>query len=270
VKDKNMTVSIIMDNRTDEDAGSQEPDLAERYSRKPSLHTVTDNQEWSIDRINARLNDLQLPHEVNEPLIEGLLQQIDHCAHGSQARSWLLTARVLEAALVGTGHYVDNCEFGAAGDLLANPRQVLIHLRGYRQPIVKKRHGRLSEQLAPYCRYHPFPAWFKDNAALEIAKPALVPDLLQRLERSRCFRPAYLDSIHRRMNKAADTIGFLSAWGLTGWEDMYQRLQAASRQQQEFIADNLCGFDLEDYHGLGREIDLRAGAAGIQSRYLLT
>jgi hypothetical protein len=251
-----------------EGAGCQKRDQQNRLDPKPGLRSLTESHLWSIDQINSCMNGLQLPQGVNEPLIESLLQQIEHCPPVSHARYRLLTARVLETALVCTGHYVDNCEFGAAGDLLVNPRQVLIHIRGYRHPVVKMRHGRLSEQLAPYCRNHSFPTWFKHNVALEIAKPALVQDLLQRLERSQGFRPAYLDSIRRRMNKVADCIGFLSAWGITGWEDMHRRIQSTSPQMRGFIAANLCEFGLEDFHALGWEIDRMAHPAGIRSEYL--
>jgi hypothetical protein len=263
-----MSVSTTMECRSNRDIGPQQRDLPSECGREPCLRPVMDNRSSSIDHINTTLNHLQLPHEANEPLIEDLLQQIERCAHGSQARYRLLTARVLEAALVCTGHYVDNCEIVAAGDLLVNPRRIIIHIRGCRHPVVKRRHGKLSEQLASYCRSHPFPAWFKSNAVLEVSKPALVPLLFQRLERFQCFRAAYLDSIRRRMDKTADTIGFLSAWGITGREDMYRRIQSASQNQRDFIATNLCGFDLEDFHGLGREIDRMAHPAGAQSKYL--
>jgi hypothetical protein len=70
------------------------------------------------------------------------------------------------------------------------------------------------------------------------------------------------------MNKAADAIGFLSAWGITGWEDLNRRIRWAPPREQEFIAANLCGFDLEDFHGLGEEIDRIAQRAGATNKYL--
>jgi hypothetical protein len=263
-----MSVSITTEWRSEGDIDPIKRDFPNDHGRKPRSQPKMDSQPWSIHRINTTLNRLRPPRDVTEPLLEDLLQQNEGCALESRNRYRLLTARMLEAALVCTGHYVDNCEFTAAGDLLVNPRQILIHIRGCRHPVIKWRHGKLSEQLAAYCRTQPFPAWFKQNAVLEISKPALVPHLFQRLERFQCFRPAYLDSIRRRIGKAADTIGFLSAWGITGWEDMHRRIQSASPQQRGFIAANLCRFDLVDFHGLGREIDRMAHPAGAQSKYL--
>lgn len=263
-----MSVFTTMERHLNGSTGAQKRNLPHGSGRRPDLQPVRDKQVWSIERINTLLNRLQPPKNANEPLIEELLQKADHCARDSQARYRLLTARILEAALLCTGHYADNCEFTAAGDLLVNPRQILVYIRGCRRPLVKRRHGRLPDQLAAYCGTQPFPLWFKRNAVLEISKPALVPHLFQRLQRFQCFRPAYLDSIRRRMDQAADTIGFLSAWGITGWEDLHQRFQGASPQERGFISANLCGFDLEDFHGLGREIDRMAQSDGIRSRYL--
>ncbi len=248
--------------------GSRKRSRPHDRDRHPYLQSGMAGRPWSADRINELLDDLQLPQDANEPLIEDLLRKVEICAQDCQVRYRLLMARVLEAALLCAGHYADNCEFTAAGDLLANPRRILIHIRGCQRPIVKWRHGRLSEQLAAYCGARPFPEWFKHNAVLEIPEPALVPYLHQRLEQFQCFRPAYLDSVRRRMNKAADAIGFLSAWGITGWEDLNRRIRWASPREQEFIAANLCGFDLEDFHGLGGEIVRTAQRVGAANKYL--
>jgi hypothetical protein len=262
-----MPVSMTLGYISDRDIGSQHRSRPNHDDRQPSLLVAAD-RPWYAERISRLLNHLQLPQGANEPLIEDLLDKIEHIARDCRVRYRLLIARILEAALVCTGHYVDNCEFVAAGDLLVNPRQILIHIRGYRHPIVKWRHGRLSEQLAAYCRNQPFPAWFKRNAILEVSQPALIPFLFQRLEKFQCFRPTYLDSIRRRMNKAADAMEFLSTWGVTGWEDLHRRIQWASPNERDVIAANLCGFDLEEFHGLGREIDRMAQGTGDKSGYL--
>ena len=215
-KGNHMSFSTTAEGRSTRDIGSQKQNPPYPCGYRPDLQPVWDQQAWSIKRINTLLERLELPQGANEPLMEDLLERVENRAWESHLRYRLLTARVLETALLCAGHYVDHCEFAAAGDLLVNPRQILIHIRGYRQPVVKWRHGKLSEQLAAYCGTQPFPAWFRHNAILEISKPALIPCLLQRLEQFNCFRPAYLSSIRRRMDKAADTIGFLSSWGVTG------------------------------------------------------
>jgi hypothetical protein len=263
-----MSFSMATEGRPKEDIGAQEQPPPYHRDCRSDLQPVRDHQAWSIERVNALLNRLELPRDANEPLIEDLLERVENSARESHLRYRLLTARILEAALLCAGHYVDHCEFTAAGDLLVNPRQILIHIRGCRHPVIKRRHGRISEQLAAYCGTQPFPVWFRHNAILEISKPALVPCLLQRLEQFHCFCPAYLDSIHRRMDKAADTIGFLSAWGVTGWEDLHRRIQWAASRERDFITANLCSFDTRDFYGLGRDIDRMAQLGGARSTYL--
>jgi hypothetical protein len=263
-----MSVSMATEGRAKGDIGSQKQDLPYQRDRQADPQFVRDTRAGSIAGINTLLDRLELPRGVNEPLIEELLERVETSARESRFPYRLLTARVLETALLCAGHYADHCEFTAAGDLLANPRQILIHIRGRRHPVVKRRHGKLSEQLAVYCGTQPFPAWFKHNAILEISKPALIPCLLQRLEKFNCFRPGYLDSIRRRMEKAADTIGFLSSRGVTGGEDLHRRIQSAASGERGFITANLCDFDMRDFYGLGLEIDRMAQSGGAKSNYL--
>ncbi len=237
--------------------------------KKISLSSEAARQNPSISRINLILSRLHLPREVNESVIEDILAQLDNCATDDLGRHQLLTARILEATLICASHYVDNCEFTAAGDLLFNPRQILIHCKNRSHPETKIRHGRLSEQMSLYCPTRgSFPQWFRHNAALRITKPALIPELLQRIEQFRTFHNGYLASIHERMKKAADAIGFLSAWHLAGWQDLYRRKQSASAQVRSTVSENLCRFDNRDFIRLGLEIELIARRPGYQSVYL--
>lgn len=254
-----------MECRSERELGSKNRDLHYIYTPRPR---PAPDPHPRIDRINAALNRLQPQLDANESIIEDLLRQTEGCAQEAGNRYRLLTARLLEAALLCAGHYVDNFEFAAAGDLLVNPRRILIHIKGCRHPVIKRRHGRLSEQLAGYCDGQQFPEWFRCNAVLEVAKPALVPDLLQRLERFQCFCADYLDSVRRRMEKAAGAIGFLSAWGITGWEELHRRLHRASPRERSFVAANLCGFDRKDFNRLGRDIERLARPSGSRSCYL--
>ena len=224
----------------------------------------------SANRLNSILDRLQVPTDVNENIIEEMLQQLERCGSAGFARYRLLTARLLEAALVCTGHYVDMCEFSAAGDFLVNPRQILIHRKGHRVPIVKVRHCKLSEQpdfFPEQC--HSFPEWFKHNVVLETTKPAVLPDLLRRMEAFGSFQKAYLDSIRERMEKIADAIGFLSAWGVSTLEDLYARIQSAGIRQRRFIHANLCRFNTMNFHRLGLEIDRISCCSDYKSGYLI-
>ena len=240
-----------------------------QHARSPANQIESENGGVSLSQLNSILNRLQIPRDVNEPILESILERLERSGDDSLPQYQLLTARLLEAALVCAGHYVDNCEFSAAGDLLVNPRQILVHRNGHLQPEIKMRHTKLSEQLDPHCeRCLPFPIWFKHNAIVQISKPALIPDLLNRLELFKSFQYTYLESIRERMNKAADTIGFLSAWHLSGWEDLYRRMQSAAPQQRSFISESLCRFEARDFHCLGLEISQISCHADCRSNYL--
>ena len=231
--------------------------------------TAIPDQAAALNRLNQKLNGLQLPLDLTEPAIEEILQQLERCGNDALPQYRLLTARLLEAALLCAGHYVDNGEFGAAGDLLVNPRQILIHQKGQPRPLIKIRHGRLSDQLGQGCRGRgPFLDWFKCNVVLEMAKPALIPDLLGRLEHCESFQKAYLDSIRLRMNKAAQAIGFLAACQASLPADRHAWMLSASPQLRSFIEEHLCRFDDQDFYRLGLEIEHCSRAADFKSRYL--
>ena len=240
-----------------------------QMARRDRPHPTAMPDQAAFSRLNQKLNDLQLPLDLTEPAIMEILQQMERCGNDSLPQHRLLTARLLEAALLCAGHYVDNGEFTAAGDLLVNPRQILIHQKGRPRPLIKIRHGRLSDQLDHDCRGRgAFLDWFKCNVVLEMVKPALIPDLLGRLERCESFQEAYLDSIRLRMNKAAQAIGFLSACQASPPTDRHAWTQSASPQLRAFIEEHLCRFDDKNFYRLGLEIERCSCMAGFKSRYL--
>jgi hypothetical protein len=209
----------------------------------------------SILRLNQALDSVGTPSLFNEQAIEDFLQDLEATGRIEQPEFWLLTARLFELALFCAGHYADNGEFTAAGDLLVNPRKVLIHRKGHPQSLVKQRHGRLSDQLNKneWCR-EPFFLLVKREVIVEIAKPAILPYLFEQMRHSQKMAPWYLHSAGQRMQKIADTIGFLAVWSVSGFEDLHQRLGEASPQTGRFVGDHLCRFDTHYFNRLGREI----------------
>ena len=205
--------------------------------------------------LNAELDHLKLPHLINEVSIERFLTRLEDSGLLNQSSYWLLMARIFELALFCAGHYADNCEFSAAGNLLVNPRKVLIHQKGYPHSQVKQRHGRISDQLNPsgQCGKH-LSVLLKHEVAVEIAKPAILPYLFEQIKNSKEIAVWYLHHAEQRMKKIADTIGFLSAWSVSRFEDLHQRIHAASPKMRRFVADHLCSFDTGCFERLGREI----------------
>ena len=205
--------------------------------------------------LNEALDNLHVPHDVNEQTIETFLHDIKTDDTTLRPAYWLMMTRLFELSLICAGHYADNCEFSAAGDLLVNPRKILIHRKGYPHPLVKQRHGRLTDQLnqEKKCRELVL-LQVKHDVRVEVSKSAILPYLFERIERSGQIALWYLHDAQERMKKIADTIGFLSAWSLSGFEVLHHRMQKMSAKTRRFVADHQCNFDTRYFVRIGREI----------------
>lgn len=231
----------------------------------------------SIFLLNTCLSSVLVPQSLNEYRIRNLIEVLDHAGDPNQPEYWLMTARLAEAALLCAGHYADSCEFEAVGDLLVNPGKILIYLKGKKQPMQKKRHAKLSDQLYP--QHDPgdnFVEWFKKNVILHVCEKPLLSGLYQMMEISGKFTDRYLAGMQLRMKKVADTIGFLSSWQIKTSQDLSERMERASPETKRFVHKNLCDFDRTLFNHLGEEISrfqeeplyrsayLRSAPAGIE------
>jgi hypothetical protein len=168
---------------------------------------------------------------------------------------WLTIIRIAELALLTAGAYADSCESRAAGDLLANPVRVLIHLKGRSKPKVKPRHAALSATLRKEaCPGMPFMDWFRRHVLLEVTQKALLPELIDTMAASGRVTACYLDGLKKRMNRIADTIAFLSAWQVATSAELVAKTQSASPQTRQFIEANLCRFSDALFRRLGHVI----------------
>ena len=211
----------------------------------------------SVLLLNEELDNLRLPHEINEPSIERFLKILEDSGASDLSCYWLMMARIFELALICAGQYADNCELSTAGDLLVNPRKVLVHRKDHPNPLVKHRHTRISEELnkGDWCKQD-FLIYLKNKIALEIVKPAILPFLFEQMQQSRMMAAWYLNKAGERMKKIADTIGFLAAWSVSSFEDFHKRLQTASPKTCAFVSDHLCRFDDQYFKQLGQEIQI--------------
>jgi hypothetical protein len=220
--------------------------------------------------LNEELDNIRLLHETNEASIERFLKILEDSDASDPYCYWLVMARIFELALFCAGNYADNCEFSAAGDLLVNPRKILIHRRGYPNSLVKQRHGRISDQLNKGGRYrNNFVRLLKHEVSVEIAKPAILPYLFERIKHGQRIAAWYLHTAEDRMKKIADTIGFLSAWSVTRVEDLHRRMQTASPKTRRFILAHLCRFDANYFQRLGREIKRLFENASVDCEFLV-
>ena len=199
-------------------------------------------------RLNALMDETIIPYEVNEGQIESWLNTLEASSDQDGPIYWLLWIRLMEAALLCAGNYVDNCEFSAAGDLLVNPREIRVHSKDARPParkwIRKWRHGRLSEQfrINGHSRRHTIET-IKNEYQLEITRPPLLPVLFRSLKDSGQISGAYLVHTDRRMRQITDTIGFLTSWQIFEAADLHRRTLCATPETRSFITSHLCRFD---------------------------
>ena len=168
---------------------------------------------------------------------------------------WLGLARLNELALLCAGNYADACEFSAAGDLLLNPRLIMIHLKGRLEPMVKKRHQALTRQMGPLVPGNRNVInWIKENTRLEVRQYALLPHLLNILSRSGCLSESYLDSVKARMDRIACTIAFLTANRLMGPAELCAALTTMTPAKRAELKQGMCCFDRALFSDLGREM----------------
>lgn len=213
---------------------------------------------------NERLSSVSA-QPVNESDIIGLMAKLEELPGRFTAAHGLTLARIAELALFCAGNYADGCEIEAAGDLLVTPRQVDIHVRGEAYPVLKKRHGRISAQLAGFIGNENPVGWLKHNTWPIIRKQALLPDLYEALTASGLLACKYLQSIEARMCQIADTVTFLSAWQIGNIIDLHKKLEISSPETRDFVASNLCRFDLTVFHDIGKDIGrIRRGASRCQ------
>lgn len=224
----------------------------------------------SLKKLNRAFSHRLIPHLINETFLSNLHAALEPYQELGGAYAWLLHARLTEAALLCAGHYADNCEFSAAGDLLVNPRCVRLYDKADpTRSKTKIRHMALSRQFKKSNELpEDFRRRFSDDMVLRIEAPALLPMLLETLRRAGVFRDRYLESVVRRMEKIADTIAFLMAWPVDTIQQLEQRLIAAPADSRRFMEANLCRFDRRDFNALGAELQAMEGNRFSTSAFL--
>lgn len=208
----------------------------------------------TMDRIDASLE-----HGIGSCLLnESEIEECWSAACGFDAElpaTWLLMARVAEAALLCAGHYADSCEFAAAGDFLVNPREILVYRAKGDRAVIKNRHGRISDQLGlegPECVISR--ARHCGGLGLEITKPPLLPLMTQTLGASERVAPAYIRRLETGQRRVADALTFLAAWQISDSVELLERLRAASARDRAFAEANLCRFDTRVFYRIGADL----------------
>lgn len=222
---------------------------------KDVIFPVAKQPENNLNPIHDVLSGIETVLHIEECLLNEHLSHINHWMRDTSPIYWLMVCRLNEAALLTAGYYADCGKFSAAGDLLVNPREIVVHIAG--QPAAsKKRHSRISDQFGPYNQSAAvFQKWFCHNAALEQKQPPLIPFLYEKLCASGRIAEGYLETVNTRMKKIADTISFQAAWGVGSFEDMADHLIHCSENDRRLTENNLCRFTTDLFRHI--EIEIR-------------
>jgi hypothetical protein len=194
-------------------------------------------------------------YSLNESTLEHLINQLDDLAMVQDEAYWLTLARIHELALLCAENYADNGELGLVGDLLFNPRLILVHIRGQERPVVKKRHTPLTEQ------FH-FMAetaagvmnWVKTEVVLETRVEALLPDLYQQLESAGVLAQDYFESVKKRQAGIVEWTTFFSTGGFADSLAFYHWFNQAGSEDRALAESKRCPCDTHYFKDLGRRI----------------
>jgi hypothetical protein len=220
-------------------------------------------------RFNVRLQEDGHLTNLNEPFLEGKLAELQRIPHARPELYWLTFARLTELTLYCAGNYADNGYLLGVGDLLFNPRLIKVHIKGHANPVVKKRHGALSEQFRHVTNSGiGVVPWIIQNTLLETAKEPLLPEMVQALESSGCFAQWYLHSIKSRMIQVADTTSFLAVRSLWHEHDPEVHPAIMSESEREVVLERLCKFDKTLFEDLGKDIARLVADDSFETKYL--
>ncbi len=224
----------------------------------------------AIINFNRMMDEKAALHHLNEKFLVQLLSWLEENIFVSDALYWLSLARINELAILCAANYAEGFEFALVGDLLVNPRRVLVHVKGTHQPVFKKRHTRLTDQFR-----HKAPSreevvqWLKSHTIVENRIGPVLPDLLGRLKDSRIFSPVFVAAIEKRLKQLADLTAYLACQPFETQSDFEKWLQKANSKDREFIKTIRGRFDLRLYGLLGEDINRTAFDPDYVSRFLV-
>ena len=205
---------------------------------------------------------------LNEDTLENLLDQLNNLVMIKDVSYWLTVARINELALLCTENYANNGELNLVGDLLLNPRLILIHLRGQNRPLIKKRHTPLTEQFRFVAESFPeVVQWLKAETSLEIKTEALLPFLHKKLEESGYFRKEFFNFLNKRKTRIAELTGFLAAAGISDSLDLYLWRKNVRPSDRELMESRFCCCNLDRFLELGHQVRKLAQGPSMPARF---
>lgn len=222
----------------------------------------------AIFAINGDLEQTGSPLLLTEKAVERCWSRAMQL-EGDGTSRWLLLIRLAEAALLCAGNYADNCEFRAAGDFLVNPREIVIHSRRGGQATIKKRHGRLSEQLGlTWADQLKSTQRSLAGVVLEITRPPLLPLMTRILKESGRVAPSFVHRLEGGQRRIADALAFMAGWRIADSVELWRRMRASSPSERVFAESCMCRFDTQVFCQIGDDLQRSFAQPDFRSSFL--
>jgi len=204
---------------------------------------VDPNLEFIVNYNKTLEKDAKLSR-LNEKFFEDKMAELDAFCPIREEAYFFTRLRLHELLLLCAANYANNFEFSAVGDLMFNPRLILIHIKGCHDPVIKERHTPLTAQFIDKAGSHiGVIDWLKKETTLEIREKPLIPHSFELLKNSGFISKGYLDSAQSRAIRIADLSAFLSCGGFEERLAFDQWLKSASQNDQSLMASKFIRLD---------------------------
>jgi len=235
--------------------------ITERNRLPTALDTALSagsSDRQTLIRFNEDLERHAAPTRLNERFLESRVEALEGADCDPGPIHALTLARLIELTLLCAGSYADNGCPAEVGDLLFNPRLILVHIRGRERPVIKERHTPLTVQFAREADSRDdVIAWLRSNTFLETVKKPLLPHLTERFETCHAHPETYLDSVRERTTRVVEVTGWLSSAGIPHERDLHEWIARLSDSDREMLERRLCRFGRSTFDAQGREIRCR-------------
>lgn len=206
-------------------------------------------------RYNESLEYLADPGQLNENIIESKLAELEQMSTGSGTLHLLTLLRLAELTLFCAGNHAQNGCITEVGDLLFNPRLILIHVKDKPNPIAKERHTPLTVQLGEMAATRKSVVeWLKFNTIIEIKDKPVLPHLIDLLKENAC-PDRYLNAIEERMSHISDTVSQLAVSGMIDSRDNRQAVDAIQAEDRISRGKSPFQMDRTVFRELGDRIE---------------
>jgi hypothetical protein len=192
--------------------------------------------------------------KLNENFLELKLEELKSLLSASDSIETFTLARLMELALICAANYAKNGCIAEVGDLIFNPRLILIHIRGESCPVIKERHTPLTIQFESRgLSRADVVTWLKYNTVIETVKEPILPVLLNLLDIKGCSG-AYLESVRERMSMVA---AITAQWPLSAAQkkmDSSGGIASIFKNGRKSLEKYFHGLDKTTFDDLGEKI----------------